>query len=68
LYGDALGAHPALDELFAKISQNVASEASSQKALLGLSGAVGVLLAENDARSLRLERAREEVAPVDDEG
>ena len=23
LYGDALGAHPALDELFAKISQNV---------------------------------------------
>ena len=47
-----------LDELFAKISQNVASEASSQKALLGLSGAVGVLLAENDARSLRLERAR----------
>jgi U3 small nucleolar RNA-associated protein 15 len=66
LYGDALGAHPALDELFAKISQNVASEASSQKALLGLSGAVGVLLAENDARSLRLERAREEVAPVDD--
>jgi len=58
-YGDSLGAHPALDELFAKISQNVASEASSQQALLGLSGAVGLLLGENDARARRLELARE---------
>ena len=51
-YASKLGGAPAVDELFAKIRQNVADEAAAQEDLLGLAGTLDVLLCHND-RMLR---------------
>ncbi|KAH8061063.1 hypothetical protein JL722_4357 [Aureococcus anophagefferens] len=48
--GGDLGAHPSLDELFAKIHKNATTEVGAMTALLGVSGALDALLATNRLR------------------
>ena len=50
IYGGDLGAHPSLDELFAKIHKNATTEVGAMTALLGVSGALDALLATNRLR------------------
>ena len=50
-HGADLGAHPALDELFAKIHSRASDEVANMTALLGLSGALDALLAANQYKA-----------------